>query len=498
MMNIPFADVPGWFAARKHAAELAIIHDGDAISWSALELRTTQRAHLLAEMGVKPGDFVAICLPNGLEFFEVTFAVWKLGGTICPLPFGTSVEEAKALLSLLKPSLLIGGDSSWGDWVHLPADRDVSKNPTTQILSPISRYWAALPSGGSTGRPKIIVQHMMAITGLKYRVPAGLASGYRVLNPGAPLHHAAPCLITHWALFLGGQVYSMPVFDPEETLRQIQKHKIDWVYLVPTMMHRIWKLPPKIRESYDLSTLKFVVHTASPMPPWLKEAWISWLGPERIIEHYGGSENIGGTVINGDEWLGHRGSVGRPPSGSVRIIDCWGRALPANHVGEICFEAGDGPELTFHYVGAEHRQPADGWATFGDFGYLDDDGYLYLVDRRDDMIVRAGVNVFPAEVEAALTLHPDVLSCAVIGLPDADLGQRIHAIIELCEGVKLEQFVDSMREFLKRHLSKEKHPATYEAVTGAIWNGAGKVRRSALREERIRWREAGIKFEFVQ
>lgn len=494
-MNVPFADVPGWFAVRKGPDAVAVRQGDEQLTWSALEARSTQRAHAFSRLGVRSGDFVAVGLPRGLEFFETTFAVWKLGATVAPVPNRLPVGEAGELLARLKPALLVGGDRDWGEWPRFAAGADVSGEPVTAIDAPIARHWAAIPSGGSTGRPKWVVQHMLAVTGVPYRVPAGLASGQRILNPGAPLYHAAPFLITHWGLFQGCEVVSMATFDAEAVLREVQTHRITWLYLVPTMMHRIWALPPEVRRAYDLSSLEFVVHTAAPIPPWLKQAWIDWLGPEKLIEHYGGSENFGGVTISGADWLAHKGSVGRADPNLVRILDANRNAVGPDTVGEVHFRAPDGPGSTFHYIGAEPRRTPEGWESFGDFGHLDKDGYLFLADRREDMIIRAGANIFPAEIEAALLAHPDVKSCAVIGLPDDDLGQRIHAIVELEAHADIQAFADAADAFLQDRLIRQKHPASFEAVQEPLRDAAGKVRRSGLAAERLQWRAAGRPFE---
>ncbi|MCH4269687.1 MAG: AMP-binding protein [Brevundimonas sp.] len=496
-MMIPFADVPAWYAAHRQADAVAVRQGDNLLSWAELDRRSSQRAHAFAARGVKAGDFVAIGLLNSVTYFEVTFAVWKLGATIAPISSRLPPGEARRLLALLEPALLVGGDLDWGDWPRISVEADLEDWPTTGFAAPISRHWAVLSSGGSTGCPKLIVQHMMAVTGNTYRVLAGLAPGQRILNPGAPMHHTAPLLSTHWALFLGAEVVSMPAFDAEAVLQHIQAHRITWLYMVPTMMHRIWALPPEVRGAYDLSSLQFVIHTAAPIPAWLKTAWIEWIGPEKIFEFYGGTENSGAVVIRGDEWLSHPGSVGYADPERVRILDDRGREVPPGTVGEIYFMPPNGPGSTFHYIGSAPRRGPDGWETFGDFGHVGADGYLYIADRREDMIIRGGVNVFPAEIESALLAHADVVSCTVIGLPDEDLGQRLHAIVQLRPGVEPAAFADGAEVFLTGRLSAHKHPGSYEAVTDPVRDDAGKVRRMALRAERVAWLRAGHAFEII-
>jgi bile acid-coenzyme A ligase len=259
------------------------------------------------------------------------------------------------------------------------------------------------------------------------------------------------------------------------------EHRADVVYLVPTMMRRIWNLPSEVRERYDLSALRVVWHLAEPCPPWLKEAWIEWLGPERIFELYAGTEAQLRTVITGTEWLEHRGSVGRPVGGDVQICDPDGVILGPREEGEVWLRSSRSTPA-YRYVGAEARVRSGGWESLGDMGWLDEDGYLYLGDRSQDMILVGGSNVYPAEVESALTEHPAVRSCAVIGLPDAERGSRVHAIVEADPAtVKPEDLI----AFTAERLVVYKIPRTIEFVDTPLRDDAGKVRRSALRSARM-------------
>jgi bile acid-coenzyme A ligase len=248
------------------------------------------------------------------------------------------------------------------------------------------------------------------------------------------------------------------------------------------MMGRIWRLPEEVRKKYDLSSLRTVWHMAAPCPAWLKEEWINWLGAKKIWELYGGTEGQARTTLDGEEWLKHRGSVGRVhESGEIKIFDSEGRELPPGETGEVYMRRAAIVPETYRYIGAEARKIHDGWESLGDMGWFDEDGYLYLADRRSDMILVGGANVYPAEIEAALEEHPMVQSCAVIGLPDDDLGNRIHAVVQRRGEVNESELLAHLADRLVTY----KRPRSIEFVTEALRDDAGKIRRSALRAERI-------------
>jgi bile acid-coenzyme A ligase len=297
----------------------------------------------------------------------------------------------------------------------------------------------------------------------------------------APLYHNGPIVWSCSAWLAGSHVVVLPRFEAEATLAAIDHYQADTVYLVPTMMKRIWRLPDEVRSSYDMSSLKSVWHLAEPCPEWLKQAWIDWLGPDRIYELYGGTEAQGATVITGTEWLAHRGSVGKSISSSIMVCDPDGNELPPGQAGEIWMRpAADRP--TYRYIGATARTREGGWESLGDLGRLDEDGYLYLGDRMQDMILTGGANVYPAEVEAALQEHPAVRSVIVIGLPDEEMGNIVHAIVEADEEAvpRVE-----LLEFASQRIARYKVPRSIEYVDLALRDDAGKARRSALRSERV-------------
>jgi bile acid-coenzyme A ligase len=473
-------------ALRRHAEQTpdraALVCGERTLSYAEFDRASNRLARSYAERGVDRGDFVTIALPNGPEFVLACFAAWKLGAVPQPISARLPEKERRAILEQAGPALVVGAaDVAAEDWPGVPSgftpEPCHGDAPLPDRTSP-SRQ--ALASGGSTGRPKLIVDALPAECDPTQSF-YGNEPGSTVLVPG-PLYHAAGFVNTSVTLLLGGTVVLMERFDPARCLELIERHRVHWVAFVPTMLLRIWRLPEQERSRRDLSSLERVVSSGAPCPPWLMREWIGWLGPDRVFEAYGGTERIGGTLISGREWLAHPGSVGRPTGDRrIRILGVDGRELPPGEIGDVFMMPPGGKGSTYRYVGAEARSTEDGWETLGDLGYVDAEGYLYLVDRRTDLIVTGGANVYPAEVEAALEAHPQVRSCAVIGLPDDEFGQRVHAIVEAEPSVGEAE----LRAHLAQHLVHYKAPRSFEFIDAPLRDEAGKVRRSALREARM-------------
>jgi bile acid-coenzyme A ligase len=466
------------FLAQTAPERPAITFEGRTVSFGELDLRSNRLARAYERLGVVQDSFVTIALPNGIEFYEACIATWKLGATPQPISAKLPRVERNAIVELAKPALVVGAAAEDVEGPQfIPAgfepDASISDAP---LPDRTSTHWKAPTSGGSTGRPKIIVAKQPGIAD-----PEAAQMRQTQLVPG-PLYHNAPFVFSMIGLFAGSHLIVMSRFDAEESLRLIEQHRVELVIMVPTMMHRIFRLGENQRKSYDLSSLTRILHMGAPCPIWLKQAFIEWLGPERVHELYAGTEAQGITTITGTEWLEHRGSVGRPRAGSeIKILDPQGRELPAGEVGEVYLRPKEGQGSTYRYIGAKAKS-RDGFESLGDMGYLDHDGYLYLADRQSDMILTGGANVYPAEVEAAIDTHPAVRSSAVIGLPDEDLGQAVHAIVDIATG---ELDADQLRAHLADYLARYKIPRSFEFVRTPLRDDAGKVRRSALREERI-------------
>lgn len=460
----------------------ALTFEGVTISRGELAARVNQRVRTLAAAGVKADDFVVVALPNGPAFLEVAYAIWGLGATPVPLSHRLADAELADILDLVKPRLVVIEDTGRaGRWSAVtPAQAHDAAQDTSPLPEIASTHLKAIASGGSTGRPKVIVDMAPALADPDMPL-LGMQTDDVLLNPG-PLYHAAPFGMTCFALGWGLHVIIMPRFDAEETLRLIDRHGVSWLFQVPTMMHRIWALPDAVKEQYDIGSLDAVVHIAAACPPWLKKKWIDWVGAETVWELYTGTEALGGTSISGTDWLTHPGSVGRVlPGYALKVLDEAGQPCAPGQVGEIYFLPQRGRGATYRYIGAEPRAKGE-FETLGDMGHLDEDDFLYLADRRVDMIVTGGANVYPAEVEAAIDAWPGVLCSVVVGLPDADMGQRVHAIVETADGALDEE---GLRAFLTVRIAPYKRPRTFEVTTERLRDDAGKVRRGALRQARM-------------
>ncbi|MGI8493499.1 MAG: AMP-binding protein [Acidimicrobiales bacterium] len=466
--------------AEADPSATALLCGTESLSWAKLASGSNRLARRLAELGVGEGSLVTIALPNGLAFYEAVAATWKLGAIPQPVSYRLPPGELSSLLEVADPAVVIGLDPG-RDRPWLPAGYQPPPSLPDDPLPPwVPPSWKAPTSGGSTGRPKLILS---TTPGTLETVTAGapmlrLGRGEVFLCTG-PLYHNGPFMFSLMALLLGGTVVVMPRFDAAACLELVEAHRVTWLYLVPTMMHRILRLPDPERLARDMSSVRTAYHLGAPCPPHVKAAWIDWLGPEKIMELYAGTEGQAVTVIGGTEWLAHPGSVGRVVAGEMRVESPDGAILGPGYTGEIWMRPAPG-HLTYRYVGASARSH-DGWESLGDMGYFDEDGYVYLADRQADMILVGGANVYPAEIEAALEEHPAVLSSCVVGLPDEEYGSVVHAIVETASAVSDQE----LRDHLSSRLVAYKIPRDFERSATPLRDDAGKVRRSALRAERL-------------
>ncbi|MDQ6526910.1 AMP-binding protein [Nocardioides sp. LHD-245] len=467
-------------AERQHDA-VAITCGEQTITWGDLERSSNRLAREYQRRGVEAGSYVSIALPNSIEMVVAMLATWKAGAVPQPLSTRLPESEFQELLRLVPRALLVGREDPEGKVPALPPgfvpDAGVSDGPLPELVSPV---WKAMPSGGSTGRPKLIeatVDSRLDPDALGDLLGMTTCDSQLLASP---LTHNTPFAAATMAILLGQHLVLMPRFDAREYLRLIDRHHVQYLSTVPTIMQRCLAVYREDPDAYDLSSIRRMWHMAAPCPDAVKRAWIDILGPDVVCELYGGTELQAMTLLDGNEWLAHPGSVGRVRIGQIRILDENGAECPSGQVGEIYMRPAEGDGPSYRYIGSV-ASARDGWETIGDLGWFDDDGYLYLSDRRVDMFQVGGRNVYPAEVENALGEHPDVLSCLVVGVPDDDLGQVPYALVQVSEGSAVD--ADQLRAHLSERIAGYKLPRVLEFRDVPLRDDAGKARRSAVRAE---------------
>ncbi|OBF29187.1 AMP-binding protein [Mycobacterium sp. ACS4331] len=460
----------------------AITCQGRTVTRAELDATTNRLARAFAELGVGQDDYVTISLPNSIEWIEAAIACWKLGAVPQPLAPAMPDDELAAILDLRERALLVGRSDPRGRTPHVPPGFTPGPQHSDAALpEAVSPVWKAMASGGSTGRPKLIE------TGGDSRVSALLgfplgAQDNDVQLISVPMSHNTGFTVAVAGLLLGHHLIVMPRFDAHEFLRLVTEHRVSFLATVPTIMQRLLPVYRADPHAYDLSSIRRLWHLAAPCPPAVKEAWIELVGPEAVWELYGGTELQALTFISGDQWLTHRGSVGIVVAGEMKVLDDDGHECAPGEVGEIYMRAAPGSPPTYRYIGATAKS-RDGWESIGDLGWFDQDGFLYLSDRRVDMFTVGGKNTYPAEIENVLNEHPGVLSALVVGIPHEDLGQVPHALVQAAPGSGLD--VDAVVDHLRQRLEAHKVPRSVEFVDRPLRDDAGKARRSAVRDQVI-------------
>ncbi|MEP6720271.1 MAG: acyl-CoA synthetase [Variovorax sp.] len=443
--------------ARSHPDKPAVVMAGSGarLSFAELVARANQGAHLMRELGLKPGDHIAVLIENNIRFFEVYWAAMSAGLYFTPVSTHLSAAEAAYVVNDCGARMLVTSFAMRETAEQLPAmcrevkhffavdaafgpferwDVSIEAKPVTPIADEVGGH-NMMYSSGTTGQPKgIKVPFANNPIGVMVPIMQTFARtlGYDAdtvyLSP-APLYHAAPLGFSATVQRMGGTVVVMEKFDAEQFLMLVERHRITHTQVVPTMFVRMLKLPVELRMRYDLSSLKGALHAAAPCPVDVKQQMIDWWGP-CIYEQYSGSEGSGCTLIISAEWLTHRGSVGKALLNTVRIVGEDGSLQPAGTPGTIYFEGSR--RFTYHNDPAKTEGVFNdkGWSTLGDIGYLDDEGYLYLTDRKAYMIISGGVNIYPQEAEGVLTLHPKVVDIAVFGVPNAEFGEEVKAVVQ--------------------------------------------------------------------
>ncbi|WP_156296291.1 AMP-binding protein [Mycobacterium paragordonae] len=455
--------------------EPAVSCDGHTITRAELDRSTNRLARAYAERGVGLGDYVTIVLPNSVEWIQAAVACWKLGAVPQPLSPRLPEAEFEGLLGLRPSALLVGRDHPGTPSVPAGFVPETSDAALPEAVSPC---WKSMASGGSTGRPKLIEAGGDSRVPPAIGYPLGMQEGDTTLVP-VPLTHNTGFTTALIALIMRQHLVLMSRFDPHEFLATIGRHRVSFLVTVPTIMQRLLPVYRADPGSYDLSSLRRLWHLAAPCPPAVKQAWIDLIGPEKVWELYGGTELQALTFISGDQWLTHPGSVGQVVSGEMKVLDDDGNECPPGVVGEIYMRPNPGSAPTYRYIGSTAKS-RDGWDSLGDLGYFDADGFLYLSDRRVDMFTVGGRNVYPAEIENALSAHPEVLSCLVVGVPDGDLGQVPYALVHTASGSTLD--AAAVHSFVADRLAAYKVPRIVEFVDAPLRDDAGKARRTAVRD----------------
>jgi bile acid-coenzyme A ligase len=450
----------------------------EAFTYRWLDRRSSRLAGALAERGVGYGDRVGLGLRNSPQFVIGVFAAWKLGAVPVPVRWDLPEWELERLRDVVDPRVHLGADDLV--WIDATADR-----PAPRLPDVVSPHLQGICSSGSTGTPKVILSALPAVVNPVFSSPMAEA-WMPVPRPQtilvlAPMYHVN-AFAAIYNLLAGDRLVVMEKFDAARALDLIERHRVTTFTATPTMLQRMADVPGV--DDRDLSSLVWVQQGAAPLPPSLAHRWADLIGPERLFMAYGMTEALGTTALRGDEWMRHQGSVGRGMRGTeVRILDSDGRELPPGEIGEIFLRSPSYGGSIYLGTAPRLRETPEGFRAVGDMGYVDTDGYLYLVDRRVDMIVTGGANVFPAEVEAALIDHPKIADIVVIGLRDPEWGRRVHAVIEPVDPAAPPS-AEEVIAYAKSRLASYKAPKTIELVDAVPRSAATKVNRGRLTEMR--------------
>jgi long-chain acyl-CoA synthetase len=481
---------------------------GEVIRYRELEARSNQGAQLFRSLGLGPRDHVAILMENRLEFMEVCWAAQRSGLYYTTISRYLTQGEidyivrdcgARVVITSARCAAVVAGlveargapafYSVDGAQPGFPSWRDaLAAQPTTPIADEIAGH-DMLYSSGTTGRPKGIKLESRndpidTPNPLLKKLCAdlcGMSADSIYLSP-APLYHAAPLRFNMMAAGLGGTSVIMESFDAEELLRLIERHRVTQCQLVPTMFVRMLKLPDEVRMRYDVSSLRAAIHAAAPCPVDIKQRMIDWWGPI-VLEYYAGSEGNGVTIVTSEQWLAHRGTVGRPAVGQVKIVDDDDRELPVGEVGTVYFAGG--PTFAYHQDPDKTRRAYNsrGWSTLGDVGRVDADGYLYLTDRKSYMIISGGVNIYPQETEDVLITHPAVADVAVFGVPNEEMGEEVKAVVQPHDIASAgPAFAAELIAYCRERLSSIKCPRSVDFEVELPRTPTGKLLKRRLRE----------------
>ncbi|WNG82310.1 fatty-acid--CoA ligase FadD4 [Mycobacterium sp. ITM-2016-00316] len=479
---------------------------GTVVTFGEMEARANQLAHYFREHGLVEGDAVAILIENNEHMHTVMWAARRSGLYYVPINTHLTAAEAAYIVDNSAAKAIVGSEALRpvleGLAEHLPnglpavllttGDLDgwakypdaVADLPTT----PIADEWDGdllQYSSGTTGRPKGIKRDLPHLPpsetpGMMAALVSFWMNPEAVYLSPAPLYHTAPSVWSMQAQAGGITTVVLEKFDAEGALDAIQKYGVTHGQFVPVMFTRMLKLPEQVRKSYDVSSLQRVMHAAAPCPVEIKKQMIDWWGPI-VDEYYASSEAIGATLISADEWLAHPGSVGKAMTGVVHILDEDGNEVPAGQHGEIFFEGGADFEYLNDSAKTASSRDSHGWKTVGDIGYLDEDGYLYLTDRRHHMIISGGVNIYPQEAENMLVIHPKVMDAAVFGISDEEMGQTVKGVVQTVDPADATpEFAEELLAWLRDQLSHYKCPRSISFEAQLPRTDTGKLYKQEL------------------
>ncbi|WP_342806363.1 acyl-CoA synthetase [Alteromonas sp. M12] len=507
---------PSIHAQKNPTKPAYIIADtNETVTYGELDIASNQGAHLFRSLGLNPGDHIALMMENNRHFFSIVWAAQRAGIIFTAVSSHLKAEEVayivdncdakafiisekmqavgNAVLSCLSKELqgfMVNGQTNlFSSW-----EEATKELPTTPIANECAGVHM-LYSSGTTGRPKGIYPTWEDGRPITHMEPGMiLLRDFFKLNENtvylspAPLYHAAPLIYNMLVMFQGGTSIIMEKFDAELNLQLIEKYKVNIGQWVPIMFIRMLKLAESTRTKYDVSSLKCAIHAAAPCPQEIKQAMIDWWGPI-LTEYYSSTENAGVTLLSSEQWLSHPGSVGSPLGCIIHILDEDGNELPTGEIGEVFFE---NPRSNFEYYKEPDKtretRNEKGWMTVGDVGRLDSDGFLYLTDRKNFMIISGGVNIYPQEVENLLVTHEQVADVAVFGVPCENFGEKVFAVVQAKVGSTLNKneeaaLSDELIRWCKSQLSAVKTPKEIVFTEMLPRLDNGKLYKKKLRDE---------------
>ncbi len=500
-----------WAYAAENPNKLCIV-DPDYTEHSFGEVleRVNQYSHGLRALGLKRGDGICVVLPNEHTLLELYLAALQIGVYFTPVNWHLVAREIAYILKDADAKVVVGSErfadavTKACDEAGVPEDRryasgkiagftDVSKiregQPTTRP-DDLSAGQPMMYTSGTTGNPKGVRRKLgdaspddTAIGMAFFPMMFDFAPGDGVHLTVGPLYHAAQIIFATSSLHLGHTDVLMDKWTPQDTLERIQKYGVTTSHFVPTMFHRLLALPEEVRSKYEVSSFRNLVHAAAPCPVPTKRAIFDWFGP-CVYEYYAATEG-GGTTVKPDEWLKKPGTVGQPwPTSEIKILDDDGNDVPANTPGTVWIKPPGQAAFEYH---KDKKKTSDSWKdgffTVGDIGYLDEDGWLYLSDRKADMVISGGVNIYPAEIENVLATHPKVADVGVIGVPNEEWGEELKALVELNDGVEAsDDLIGELAAFCRENLAGYKVPKTFEFRETLPRTDTGKLLKRELRE----------------